>query len=354
MNNYQPVDAIKITKRIFIQYFPVWILYTFFTSLLLKQVWGMEGFVSNFIGMLGRPAIMYIFAILPVIFFKNMPIIPRRICFATVCLIVMGIDSFMHLPLVDDFSFNRPLEVIIPQTYGLMIDLTCVIVACWFYFMEEKQYMTETKTIAEENIKANNEKKVTETYLKLLQAQIEPHFLFNTLTSILVLSEKEPQKAKIMHDNFMQYLKATLEKTRASITTVGQDLELIRAYLDIFKVRMGKRLQFSIEADGEIVDLPFPSMLIQPIVENAIRHGLEPKIDGGEIRIKVTKQEGDRLRWEIEDTGTGMSEKADMGTGLSNVIERIETLYGKDGHFSIKDNKPSGVKVTLEVPYTYV
>ena len=106
-----------------------------------------------------------------------------------------------------------------------------------------------------------------------------------------------------------------------------------------------------LQVDDEVIDLPFPSMLIQPIVENAIKHGLEPKIDGGEIRIKVTKRENDRLRWEIEDTGLGMSDKVEIGTGLSNIMERVESLYGKEGHLSFKDNKPSGVKVTLELPY---
>ena len=130
---------------------------------------------------------------------------------------------------------------------------------------------------------------ITETHLRLLQAQIEPHFLFNTLTSILNFSIKDPNKAKIMHNNFKQYLKTTLSKTRSSDTTIGQDIELIRAYLDIFKVRMGERLQYSIKADDEVNDLSFPSMLIQPIIENAIKHGLEPKIEGGEISVQVKK-----------------------------------------------------------------
>ncbi|MGD9160787.1 MAG: histidine kinase [Desulfobacteraceae bacterium] len=192
---------------------------------------------------------------------------------------------------------------------------------------------------------------ITETHLRLLQAQIEPHFLFNTLTSILSFSTKDPNKAKIMHNNFKQYLKTTLSKTRSSVTTIGQDIELIKAYLDIFKVRMGERLQYSIEADDEVNDLPFPSMLIQPIIENAIKHGLEPKIEGGEIRIKVTKTKKGRLCWNIEDTGLGMPDNADMGTGLTNIMERVEALYGDEGHFTLEDNKPSGVKVTLEVPY---
>ncbi len=352
MNNRLPIDALKISKRILLQYFPVWFLYTFLTSLLLKQVWGMKGFVSNFLGMIGRPAIMYIFAILPLMLFKNMSPISRRVIFVLICLIVTAVDMFFNLPVLDSFAYS-PLPISKQMISGLMIDLTCAAIASWFFFLEEKQHIVETQTIAEQNRKFNNEKMITETHLKLLQAQIEPHFLFNTLTSILTLSTKEPDKAKIMHNNFKQYLKTTLTKTRSSVTTIGQDIELIRAYLDIFKVRMGDRLQYSIEVDDEIVDLPFPSMLIQPIVENAIRHGLEPKIEGGEIQIKVTKTKEGRIWWNIEDTGLGMPDDADMGTGLTNIIERLEALYGDEGHLTLEDNKPSGVKVTLEVPYTY-
>jgi sensor histidine kinase YesM len=225
----------------------------------------------------------------------------------------------------------------------------CLICIC--FYNEEKQYITEKRTIKEREKRIKNEKMVTETYLRLLQAQIEPHFLFNTLTSILSLSKNDPQKAKKMLNNFMQYLETTLSKTRASVTTIGQDIELLKTYLEIFKVRMGKRLQYSVKADDEVKNLPFPSMLIQPIVENAVKHGLEPKIDGGKINIQVKMIEDDRIRWNIEDTGLGMSDKANKGTGLSNIKERLKSLYGDEGHLTLMDNIPSGVKVTLEVPY---
>jgi LytS/YehU family sensor histidine kinase len=91
-------------------------------------------------------------------------------------------------------------------------------------------------------------------------------------------------------------------------------------------------------------------MLIQPIVENAIKHGLEPKIGGGEIHIVVSKINAERIRWSIEDTGLGMSAMSHLGTGLSNIIDRIEALYGKEGSLEIKENQPAGIKVILEVP----
>ena len=154
-----------------------------------------------------------------------------------------------------------------------------------------------------------------------------------------------------MQKNFIRYLKTTFGKTRESITTIGHEIDLIEAYLDIFRVRMGKRLSYKIEFDKELRDIPFPSMLIQPIVENAVKHGLEPKIDGGGIDIRIDRIEGGRIRWCIEDTGLGMSDTANKGTGLSNTLERMKTLYGNEGRLTIMDNQPTGVKVTLEMPY---
>ncbi len=189
-----------------------------------------------------------------------------------------------------------------------------------------------------------------ESRLKLLQAQIEPHFLFNTLTSIVSLDDTDPQKAKTMQINFIQYLRATLVKTRSGIATIAQEIDLICAYLDIFKVRMGDRLKYSIDVSSDIKSLPFPSMLVQPIVENAIKHGLEPKVEGGEIFIQAMKS-GRTIRWEIADTGLGLSEKENLGTGLSNIIDRIDSLYGSEGQVIMEENRPSGLKVIIEVPY---
>ena len=354
MNNTKEINVIKISKQILYYYLPIWIVYAIITSWLVGQEWGIFAFTYNFKVMLVLPLTMYLASILPFLFFKSMSPILRRTCVISVCLIIAAINIYLSA----DFSnMNLPFYRFLFSTQAgsillteILTNLAYVVIVSWIYFVEEKQFITETKTIIEQNRRVNTEKKATETYLKLLQAQIEPHFLFNTLTSILSLSDTNMSKAKIMHKNFMQYLKTTLSKTRLSVTTVSQEIELIKSYLDIFKVRMGERLQYSIEADDDVNDLPFPSMLIQPIVENAIRHGLEPKIEGGEIKIKVTKREENMLCWQIEDTGLGMYEKSHLGTGLSNIIERIEMLYDNKGSLKIKENQPSGVKVIMEVP----
>lgn len=316
--------------------------------MLLLLKWGIIGFLSNLIGMLLMPVLMYGFSILPIVLFRPMSTVVRRGSVVAVCLIIAGLDIFSS-GLIPNVDFNpRPEPTAILS--ASMLTLSCVVMVSWFYFIEENQYLTEVKITEERNRRIQNEKKVTETHLKILQAQIEPHFLFNTLTSILSLSNTDLQKAKIMQNNFIQYLKTTLAKTRSSVTTIGLEIALIKSYLDIFKVRMGNRLQYSIDADKDLLNYPFPSMLIQPIVENSIKHGLEPKIEGGEIRIRIIKIAADRVVWEIADTGLGMSDSANVGTGLRNIMERIESLYGNDASFTMKENSPAGVCVSLEVP----
>jgi sensor histidine kinase YesM len=356
VDNVEEIDVLKISRRFLFYYYPVWFFYSILFSFLslTKLESGFLGFfIVTIIVTMFFPLIMYLSIIVPVILFRPKKSFSRRmvmllssLLFSSLIIIVyINFLSPMYYPTLNPVFVLRE-RIVIGQSV-LIIGL----IICWLFSIEEKQFITENRIISERNKKLENEKMIIETHLRLLQAQIEPHFLFNTLTSILSLSNKNPQKAKIMHNNFMQYLKITLSKTRSSVTTIGQEIELIKAYLDIFKVRMGKRLHYFVEADDEVCVLPFPSMLIQPIVENAIKHGLEPKIEGGEIRIKVTKKKKNRLCWEIKDTGLGMSEKSHLGTGLSNIMERIEALYGKEGSFTLKENQPSGVKVILEVPH---
>lgn len=185
--------------------------------------------------------------------------------------------------------------------------------------------------------------------MRLLQAQIEPRFLFNTLSTILSLLDTDLKKAKSMLMDLIRYLRTSLSKTRGDTTTLGQEMEMIRAYLNIFKVRMEDRLRYRIDVPDGIKELPFPPMLLQPLVENALRHGIEPKIQGGEIAIKA-REDGDVLRLEIADTGRGFHEDCDLGFGLSNVRERLQSLYGDRGRFILEENRPSGLKAIIEVP----
>jgi sensor histidine kinase YesM len=353
VDNVYKINVSEISRRLFFGYFPVWFLIFLIALLLPLQIEGPTVYVIVLVSSMVLTFVMYLIAIIPIVVFKPERSFTRRLAMILSLLIFAWLNYIAYDSIVNLYPSisTGPFSISEFKAISFLNNLTIGSYVCWIFYIEEKQYIAEIETIEERNKRTYNEKKLTEIHLRLLQAQIEPHFLFNTLTSILGLGKKDPQKAKKMQRNFMQYLKTTLNKTRASITTIAQEIDLIKAYLDIFKVRMGKRLLYSIGVDDEIKNIPFPSMLIQPIVENAIKHGLEPKIDGGEINIIIKAIEEDRIRWNIEDTGLGMSDKANKGTGLSNVKERLKSLYGDKGHLTLMDNKPSGVKVTLEVPY---
>jgi sensor histidine kinase YesM len=220
------------------------------------------------------------------------------------------------------------------------------------YFFSSREQIAESRArIQEEKIKRlTSEKKATEANLKLLQAQIEPHFLFNTLSNVLSLLDTNPQKGKSMLVDFIQYLRASLSKIRDEHATLGQEMEMIRAYLSIYKVRMGDRLNYKIDLPKHLSAVSFPPMLIQPLVENAIKHGLEPRVDGGEIRICGMEKDG-FLRLEVVDTGNGFTEERDSGMGLSNIRERLQSMYGNCGRLILEENQPHGLKAIIEVPH---
>ena len=239
------------------------------------------------------------------------------------------------------------------QKYSLfqMIILGLLFGSIISYFFVSRETISATKALVqEEKIKRlTSEKKFAETNLRLLQAQIEPHFLFNTLSNILSLSDTDPERGKSMLEDLIHYLRSSLSKTREKTSTIGHEVELIQAYINIFKVRMGDRLRYHIDVPDSIRDVPFPPMLVQPLVENAIKHGLEPRIEGGEISFSA-EEEGGILRFEISDTGLGFNEDGEIGVGLSNVKERLQSLYGDKGRLILEENQPSGLKTIIEIP----
>ncbi len=190
---------------------------------------------------------------------------------------------------------------------------------------------------------------VTEAKLSALQAQVEPHFLYNTLASVQALTEVDPKQAHDMTGHLIQYLRNALPKMRESVSTVGQEVELVRAYLSILQMRMGKRLVFDIAVPPELMERPFPPLMLPSLVENAIKHGLEPQREGGEVRITAEAAAG-RLRMIVSDTGRGFSETPGAGVGLANIRERLAALYGDQAKLTLVAREPHGVVATIEVP----
>jgi len=194
------------------------------------------------------------------------------------------------------------------------------------------------------------ERQVVEAQLRMLQAQIEPHFLFNTLANVMSLIDREPNSAKEMLQRLTRFLRISLRRSREEASTLGQETDMLRDYLNIFKIRLGPRMDFAIDVPAELLDLKFPPMLLQPLVENAIKHGIEPKIEGGCIAIRAEASDG-MLRLTVSDTGRGLSDLAvDHGLGLGNVQSRLRALYKSSARLVLEDNIPCGATATIEVP----
>jgi LytS/YehU family sensor histidine kinase len=145
------------------------------------------------------------------------------------------------------------------------------------------------------------------------------------------------------------YLRTSLSTTQPEMTLLDQEMDTLRAYLNIQKIRLGDRLDFTMDMAETIRQHPFPPMLLQPLVENAVKHGLEPRIEGGQITITATEENGS-IRITVADTGGGFSSFNRSGVGIANVKERIRLLYGEKGCLVLEENHPSGVKAVIEVP----
>jgi sensor histidine kinase YesM len=195
-------------------------------------------------------------------------------------------------------------------------------------------------------------KQAVEAELKLLQAQIEPHFLFNTLASVQYLIETDPKEANVLLGHLIGYLRAALPQLRAHSSTLGREIALAEAYLNILRMRVGPRLSFSIDVPDDLRELPFPPNLLISLVENAIKHGVEPSADGGSVNIAAERREGS-LVVSVTDTGRGLastSRQDGQGVGLSNIRERLAALYGSRGRFSLEPSPPRGTRATLTLP----
>jgi sensor histidine kinase YesM len=197
------------------------------------------------------------------------------------------------------------------------------------------------------------EKQAMENELKLLQAQVEPHFLFNTLASVQYLTETNPPEAAKLLGHLLGYLRAALPQIRSARSTLGQEIDLVTEYLSILRMRIGDRLNFIIDVPQELRAHPFPPVLLMSVVENAVTHGIEPLPQGGAIRIEANRQ-NDGLVVSVIDTGAGLKAPASRpghGVGLTNVRERLAALFGNAGRFKLEDAQPRGTRATIEIPF---
>jgi LytS/YehU family sensor histidine kinase len=198
---------------------------------------------------------------------------------------------------------------------------------------------------------ATLERRLTEAQMAALQAQVEPHFLFNTLALIGRLIETDPPEAAKVHAHLIAYLRSALPQMRSSGgATLGKQLELSKAYLAIMQARMKERLAVRFEVPDFLGSAPFPPMMLQTLIENAIKHGLEPKIAGGTILVRA-RVDGATLVVDVCDDGVGIDLHADEGVGLANIRERLQLLYGAQAELVIEAPISGGACASVRIPY---
>jgi sensor histidine kinase YesM len=248
---------------------------------------------------------------------------------------------------------GRPLSLMFTEgfyrvlvTMGLGIGFGAMAVSVYILRERESRHAAELARAQAE--RAQLEKNVLQAQLALMQAQVEPHFLFNTLANVQHLVETDPASASSMLESLIQYLRAALPRMREDATTVGREVDMARAFLDIHRMRMGSRLDYVLDVPEDLRCRPFPPMMAISLVENAIKHGVDPCCEAGTVTIRAS-EDGGRLRFSVGDTGAGISPRSGTGVGLSNIRERLKALYGTGARLVIEENVPRGVVATIEV-----
>jgi len=233
------------------------------------------------------------------------------------------------------------------QTVALVLTslVPALIITYWFYSRETIAAHEAATQVAE--------RQAAENQLKLLESQLEPHMLFNTLANLRVLIGIDPPRAQAMLDQLIAFLRATLSASRSASHPLEAEFARLRDYLALMELRMGERLQTRFELPPELANLPLPPLLLQPLVENSIKHGLEPKVDGGRIEVRAVR-DGTELVLQVRDTGVGLAGTASDGTrfGLTQVRERLATLYGEQARLSLTacDDAEGGALATIRLP----
>jgi len=218
-----------------------------------------------------------------------------------------------------------------------------------FFYLRERDAHAQAQLAVERETAERMQREAVAANLRALQAQIEPHFLFNTLANVSSLIDRDAPEAKRMLERFIHFLRASLAATRTERTTLAAEGELIASYLDVLRVRMGPRLQYSVDVEPSLAGYAIAPMLLQPVVENAIRHGLEGKVEGGRVDFRAWR-DGDAVRIDVRDTGVGFAATTGGGVGLTNLRDRLRGLYGNAATLSIGENPPSGTLVTVRLP----
>jgi two-component sensor histidine kinase len=226
-----------------------------------------------------------------------------------------------------------------------------------FAFHREQRWW-EFARHARELALLNQQRAESDLRLMVLQAQVEPHFLFNTLASVHSLIRQDPERAEATLEALVDHLRVTLPKLRTDVgnahSSLADQLEVCRSYLSVMKVRMGSRFSFVIDVVPELERHPFPPLLLISLVENAIKHGIERTAGVGQITVDaavVSRGGAPQLAVNVIDTGAGLRTTAAMGTGLANIRDQLTARFGPQGSLALQDRAAGGVMATIRIPY---
>ncbi|CAA2107208.1 sensor histidine kinase [Variovorax paradoxus] len=252
-------------------------------------------------------------------------------------------DAWIGAPAFDflDFTGHKLATAVV-------ITIAATVGMCFFFYsLGKSKHLQSQIDLAQRD--------ATEARLKLLETQLEPHMLFNTLANLRVLIAVDPPRAVAMLDRLNSYLRMTLSGSRALSHPLSAEFDRLGDYLELMSVRMGERLRYTLELPDDLRDVPVPPLLLQPLVENSIRHGLEPKVEGGRIAVRAHR-DGGRLVIEVSDTGVGLDASAPSddtgGFGMEQVRERLATVYGDQARMSLSPapGPDGGACATLSFP----
>jgi LytS/YehU family sensor histidine kinase len=221
--------------------------------------------------------------------------------------------------------------------------------ACFVYVNLRTARLAADRMRAAELARALSRRRTLESRLQAMQARVEPQFLFNTLAQVRELYERDADVASRVLDDLIAYLRAALPHLRESSSTLGQEITLARAYLDIMRIRLGKRLTFSIDVPEATKAARMPPMMLLPLIDHALVYGLQPADSSGTIRI-TTEAAAGRLRLAITDSGVAFLPDT-HADGLDSIAQRLHALYGDQARFELERMRERGTRATLEIPY---
>jgi sensor histidine kinase YesM len=265
-------------------------------------------------------------------------------------LIGAAFDRFYGNDLLQTFYLRFRVTLVA----GLSAGLLYVAIVGAIVYLRAQHVSIANKKLEAAKQESDISRQLTETKLRLLQAQIEPHFLFNTLASAQQLASKGAPEAAKLIGHLVRFLRISIPSMRDERGALQREFEQINAYLAIMQTRMGDRLQFSVNAPFELHDFPLPPALAMTLVENAIKHGIEPSRTGGRVDVSASRTD-DRVTISVVDTGVGLAATAGekevgSGLGLSNIAQRLQAIYGDAAKLSLKENPPHGCSATLVFP----